>query len=85
MDRSTVNKIFIGGIKDNVTEEDMQTFFSQFGPIEKIETFTDKDTGKKKGFAFVTFSDFDAVDKCYCKLSDLGSFLLSPLSLLKWR
>ena len=45
----------------------MQTFFSQFGPVEKIETFTDKETGRKKGFAFVTFGDFDSADKCYCE------------------
>lgn len=67
LDRSTVNKIFVGGIKDAITENDMQEFFSQFGTIEKIETFTDKETNKKKGFAFVTFTDFDAVDKCYRK------------------
>lgn len=65
MDRSSVNKIFIGGLKDQVTEEDMRTFFSQFGEVEKIQTFTDKETERRKGFAFITFKDFDAVDKCY--------------------
>ncbi|KAF6031097.1 hrp-1 [Bugula neritina] len=65
LDRSTVNKIFVGGLKDPITEQDMQTFFSQFGSVDKVETFMDKETNKRKGFAFVTFTDFDAVDKCY--------------------
>jgi len=67
LDRSTVNKIFVGGLKDPITEQDMQTFFSQFGSVDKVETFMDKETNKRKGFAFVTFTDFDAVDKCYRK------------------
>lgn len=54
----------------------MQTFFSQFGPVEKIETFTDKETGRKKGFAFVTFGDFDSADKCYCELHLKGMNLV---------
>lgn len=61
------NKMFLGGLKEQVTEQDIQTFFSQFGPLEKIETFTDKETGRRKGFAFITFTDFDAADKCFCK------------------
>jgi len=66
-DRSSVKKIFCGGIKD-LTEDELRDYFSTFGPVDRIETFVDKQTNKRKGFAFVTFGDFDAVDKCFCEL-----------------
>lgn len=46
----------------------MRSFFSQFGDVDRIETFTDKETGRRKGFCFITFVDFDSADKCVCKL-----------------
>ncbi|XP_067929596.1 heterogeneous nuclear ribonucleoprotein A0-like [Watersipora subatra] len=59
-----VNKVFLGGLRDQITEDDLTQYFSQFGTIERVETFTDKETSKRKGFCFITFQDFDAVDKC---------------------
>ncbi|KAK2119081.1 Heteroproteinous nuclear ribonucleoprotein A1 [Saguinus oedipus] len=38
-------------------------FFEQYGKIEVIEIMTDRGSGKKRGFAFVTFDDHDSVDK----------------------
>ncbi|KAK2119569.1 Heteroproteinous nuclear ribonucleoprotein A1 [Saguinus oedipus] len=35
----------------------------QYGKIEVIEIMTDRGSGKKRGFAFVTFDDHDSVDK----------------------
>uniref|UniRef100_G3SAT1 RRM domain-containing protein n=1 Tax=Gorilla gorilla gorilla TaxID=9595 RepID=G3SAT1_GORGO len=44
----TVKKIFVGGIKEDT---------------EVIEIMTDRGSGKKRGFAFITFDDHDSVDK----------------------
>jgi len=59
----TVQKVFVGGIKDDINEDDMREFFSQFGTITDIVRMTDKATGKKKGFGFCEFNDYDPVDK----------------------
>lgn len=59
--------MFVGGLKDDITEEDMRQYFGQFGQVERVDTFMDKVTNKRKGFGFVTFTDFDSVDKCICK------------------
>lgn len=77
-DKQNLNKIFIGGLKDQITDQDLRTYFSQFGPIEKIETFMNKETGKRKGFAFISFGDYDAVDKCCCKY-DLMRYMVIGL------
>ncbi len=58
-----VKKIFIGGLKEDIEENTLTDYFSQFGMIEKSEVITDKDTGKKRGFGFVHFEDNDSADK----------------------
>uniref|UniRef100_A0A672SYP1 RRM domain-containing protein n=1 Tax=Sinocyclocheilus grahami TaxID=75366 RepID=A0A672SYP1_SINGR len=58
-----VKKIFVGGLKDDIEDEHLQEYFSQFGVIEKAQAITDKDTGKKRGFGFVYFEDNDSADK----------------------
>ncbi|XP_028309465.1 heterogeneous nuclear ribonucleoprotein A1-like isoform X2 [Gouania willdenowi] len=59
----TVKKIFVGGIKEDTEESHLHDYFEQFGKIEVIDIMTDRSTGKKRGFAFVTFDDHDAVDR----------------------
>uniref|UniRef100_A0A8C9S466 Heterogeneous nuclear ribonucleoprotein A1-like n=1 Tax=Scleropages formosus TaxID=113540 RepID=A0A8C9S466_SCLFO len=59
----TVKKIFVGGIKEDTEEHHLRDYFEQFGKIEVIEIMTDRASGKKRGFAFVTFDDHDSVDR----------------------
>ncbi|KAE8626902.1 hypothetical protein XENTR_v10006796 [Xenopus tropicalis] len=59
----TVKKIFVGGIKEDTEEHHLREYFEQYGKIEVIEIMTDRGSGKKRGFAFVTFEDHDSVDK----------------------
>ncbi|XP_068596166.1 heterogeneous nuclear ribonucleoprotein A0-like isoform X1 [Brachionichthys hirsutus] len=58
-----VKKIFVGGLKDDIDEEQLSEYFLQYGEIEKAEVISEKDTGKKRGFGFVYFNDHDAADK----------------------
>ncbi|XDA89019.1 hypothetical protein R6Z07M_018659 [Ovis aries] len=57
------HKIFVGGIKEDTEEHHLRDYFEQYGKIEVIEIMTDRGSGKKRGFAFVTFDDHDSVDK----------------------
>ncbi|XP_059888744.1 heterogeneous nuclear ribonucleoprotein A1-like [Delphinus delphis] len=59
----TVKKIFVGGIKEDTEEHHLRDYFEQYGKIEVIEIMIDRGSGKKRGFAFVTFDDHDSVDK----------------------
>nr|XP_055044028.1 heterogeneous nuclear ribonucleoprotein A1b isoform X2 [Misgurnus anguillicaudatus] len=60
---ATVKKIFVGGIKDDTEEDHLRDYFTDFGKIDAIEIMVDHKTGNKRGFAFVTFDDHDAVDR----------------------
>ncbi|XP_069839101.1 heterogeneous nuclear ribonucleoprotein A3 isoform X2 [Dendropsophus ebraccatus] len=59
----TVKKIFVGGIKEDTEEFHLRDYFETYGKIETIEVMEDRQSGKKRGFAFVTFDDHDTVDK----------------------
>ena len=59
----TIKKVFVGGIKDDTTEEHLREYFKEFGTVESVDIVTDKETKKKRGFGFVSFDDYDPVDK----------------------
>ncbi|KAK2825004.1 hypothetical protein Q7C36_018931 [Tachysurus vachellii] len=60
---TTVKKIFVGGIKEDTEEGHLRDYFQEFGKIDAVEIMIDHKTGNKRGFAFVTFDDHDAVDR----------------------
>ena len=62
----TVKKIFVSGIKDEIETEDLREYFSTLGQIIDVDIIMDKDTKRKRGFAFVQFDDYDPVDKAVC-------------------
>jgi len=49
--------IYVGNLPYTATEEDVSGLFSSFGPVERVKIITDRDTGRSKGFAFVTLAD----------------------------
>ncbi|KAK8580350.1 hypothetical protein V6N13_143459 [Hibiscus sabdariffa] len=54
---TTFTKVFVGGLAWETPTEEMRTYFEQFGEILEAVIITDKNTGKSKGYGFVTFRD----------------------------
>ncbi|KAH0510989.1 Heterogeneous nuclear ribonucleoprotein A3 [Microtus ochrogaster] len=71
----TVKKIFVGGIKEDTEEYNLRDYFEKYGKIETIEVMEDRQSGKKRGFAFVTFDDHDTVDKIVGRGGGSGNFM----------
>ena len=56
------NRLFIGGLSWETSSADLRTAFERFGKIEEARVITDRETGKSRGFGFVTFgSEVDAM------------------------
>ena len=56
-------KIFVGGIAHGVEQQDIRADFGRFGEIEDVYLPTDRDTGRLRGFGFVTFRDPRAAEE----------------------
>lgn len=50
-----MNKVYVGNLAWGATEEDLETEFGRFGTVTETKIVRDRDTGRSKGFAFVTF------------------------------
>lgn len=61
------NKIYVGNLSFNTTEEDLKTEFSKYGEVEEIRLISDMETGRSKGFAFITYKTSDAVEASCAK------------------
>lgn len=48
------NKLFVGNLSFNTTENDLQDMFAQHGTVLETNLMTDRETGRPRGFAFVT-------------------------------
>lgn len=52
-----MKKVYVGGLSYNVTNEMLADEFRQYGDIEESVVITDRDTGRSRGFGFVTFAN----------------------------
>jgi len=63
------NKLFVGGISWDTTEDGLKEFFEQVGPVTEVKIITDKFSGRSKGFGFVTMEKEDDAKKAITELN----------------
>ncbi|XP_049820336.1 RNA-binding protein Musashi homolog 2 isoform X2 [Aethina tumida] len=56
-------KIFVGGVSQDTSAEEVKAYFSQFGKVEETVMLMDQQTKRHRGFGFVTFENEDVVDR----------------------
>ena len=62
-------KLYVGSLAWATNEQGLRSAFEQFGEVTDAVVITDRDTGRSRGFGFVTFEDDDAADKAVAALN----------------
>lgn len=63
MGADDARKLFVGGLADSVTEETLRDIFEGSGqPVTDVHVPRDRESGRPRGFAFVTFTSADAAE-----------------------
>ncbi|KAJ4996190.1 hypothetical protein K4K48_008930 [Colletotrichum sp. SAR 10_66] len=63
-EQEKTSKIFVGGVSQETTDQEFKDYFQQFGRVVDATLMMDKDTGRPRGFGFVTFESEAGVEAC---------------------
>jgi hypothetical protein len=50
-------RLFVGSLSWETTADDLRSAFSEYGQVEDAVVLTERDTGRSRGFGFVTMED----------------------------
>jgi cold-inducible RNA-binding protein len=61
-------KLFVGGLSWDTTDDGLRQAFQPFGEITEAKVITDRDTGRSRGFGFVTFNGDEEAKAAIAKM-----------------
>jgi RNA recognition motif-containing protein len=62
-------RLFVGNLPYEITEEELREFFSPVGPLAQVFIPVDRETGKRRGFAFVEFDERSQAEEAIRQLN----------------
>ena len=71
-------RLYVGNLARSTTQDELNTLFTQAGPVTSVEIIKDRDTGESKGFGFITMNDQADADKA---ISMFNAYSLSEREL----
>jgi cold-inducible RNA-binding protein len=63
-------KLFVGGVSWATTDDGLRQAFAPYGEITEAKVITERDTGRCRGFGFVTFARDEDATTAISKLDD---------------
>jgi RNA recognition motif-containing protein len=60
--------IYVGNLSFQASEEDIKSVFAEYGEVTRISLPIDRETGRKRGFAFVDMADEAKEDQAISEL-----------------
>jgi cold-inducible RNA-binding protein len=64
-----MKNIYVGNLDFRTTEDELRKAFEVYGPVDKVNMVTDRDTGQPRGFAFVEMTNDPDGDKAIAGLN----------------
>src|SRR4029079_4185890 len=74
------SKMYVGNLAWSATENDIRELFSQFGTVSEVAIPTDRESGRPRGFAFVTMETKEGMDAAIARLNG-KVFMGRPLTI----
>src|SRR5437763_15013571 len=65
----STNKLFVGNLSFNTTENDLQDMFAAHGTVTEANLMMDRTTGRPRGFGFVTMGTAEEAEKAIEELN----------------
>ncbi len=63
-------KIYVGNMSFSTTDGELRAKFEEFGAVEEVTIITDRDTGRPRGFGFVTMTNSDEANAAIAALNE---------------
>jgi RNA recognition motif-containing protein len=63
-------KLYVGNLSYDTTEDGLRTAFTKAGTVVSVDMIKDRDTGRMKGFAFVTMNSDEEAQKAINLLNE---------------
>ena len=68
-----MKKIYVGNFSFSMTEQELRSLFEPFGAVESAMVATDRDTGRSRGFGFVSMTNDEEAEKAMAALNGKDS------------
>lgn len=49
-----MTSIYVGNLPFSATEDEVRDLFAEYGEVERVQLINDRETGRPRGFGFVT-------------------------------
>ena len=64
-----LGKLFVGGLSWDTTDDGLRTAFEAFGEVSEAKVITDRDTGRSRGFGFVTYANAEDANNAKAEMN----------------
>jgi RNA recognition motif-containing protein len=61
--------IYVGNLNFKTSESDLEQLFGEYGEVSSSKVITDRDTGRSRGFGFITMDNDDEASKAIDELN----------------
>jgi len=61
-------KLFVGGLSWSTSDEGLRASFDRFGEVTDAKVISDRETGRSRGFGFVTFADGESAKEAIAQM-----------------
>ena len=62
-------KLYVGNMSFDTTEDSLQQLFSNYGEVQEVAVITDRETGRSRGFGFITFEEDSAASTAILEMN----------------